>query len=87
MANVVAKGATGVAVAAGGDAASGDCTESIEAFALLQYRQLDGPGWSRPLTTKVPPTPPHPTPPPIRARAQPRSDSAGRAARRMYVCE
>ncbi len=34
----------------GGDS---DCTEIVTAYALLQYIQLNGTGWSNPITTTV----------------------------------
>uniref|UniRef100_A0A7S0MIS8 Uncharacterized protein n=1 Tax=Cryptomonas curvata TaxID=233186 RepID=A0A7S0MIS8_9CRYP len=33
--------------------ATNSCSESVQAFALLQYRRPDGAGWSRPLTAGV----------------------------------
>ena len=32
---------------------SSKCSETITAYALVQYRQYDGVGWSQPLTTTV----------------------------------
>ncbi len=63
------------AAGGGGGDSSSNCAETILAFALLQYRQLDGAGWSRPLATKVPPPPP------------PAEERFWRADRRMSVCE